>query len=111
MLFVLIAVFTPSNKSVFWIGLPLNVLLRPNLHAILTPLHSGSLKSIPFSTNSLTTLKLPSKHDMLMQGYSEFLGITPPFFIQCSNTSVLSDLQASSNPSDSPFNFAPLLIK
>ncbi|OMH79491.1 hypothetical protein AX774_g7092 [Zancudomyces culisetae] len=75
MLFVLIAVFTPSNKSVFWIGLPLN------------------------------------KHAMLMQGYSEFLGITPPFFIQCSNTSVLSDLQASSNPSDSPFNFAPLLIK
>ncbi|OMH83831.1 hypothetical protein AX774_g2656 [Zancudomyces culisetae] len=89
----------------------LSVLLRPNLHAILTPFRSGLPKSTPFSTNNLTMLKLPSKHAMLMQGYPGFLGTTPPFLIQCFNTSTLFDLHASLNPSDLPFSFAPLLIK
>ncbi|OMH78510.1 hypothetical protein AX774_g8106 [Zancudomyces culisetae] len=67
--------------------------------------------STPLSTNNLTISKLPSEHAMLMQGYSGFLGTTPPFLIQRSNTTTLSDLHASSNPSDSLLNFAPLLIK
>ncbi|OMH80402.1 hypothetical protein AX774_g6163 [Zancudomyces culisetae] len=102
--------FSSSNQETFFVSLSFelelsflsntpklhfSVLLRPNLHAILTPFRSGSLKSTPLSTSHLSILKLTSKHAMLIQSYSGFLGTTPPFLIQCSNTSTLSDLHAS----------------